>query len=82
MCTQCGATDDRRSWSSPEEAADEGAFVAPWACSTCAWTEFDLVEARAVAGAEPDPELERAHVAASVHDGGGSGVDPTFRTPA
>lgn len=71
MCTQCGATDDRRSWASADEAADEGAFSAPWTCATCAWTEFELVDARSstASGSEPDPGLENAQVAGSGHRG-------------
>ena len=43
-CEKCGNLDARESWSSPTEAADKGAFQ-NWTCPTCAWTEFDLVEA-------------------------------------
>jgi hypothetical protein len=46
-CTQCGTVDPRNAWSSPAEAAKDGAFNDKWACSSCAWTEFDLVEADA-----------------------------------
>ena len=42
-CDKCGRVDDRDSWSSAAEAADQGAFES-WTCPTCAWTEFDLVE--------------------------------------
>lgn len=42
-CEQCGTIDARHSWSSPTEAADQGAFQ-NWTCPSCAWTEFDLVE--------------------------------------
>jgi hypothetical protein len=82
MCTQCGATDERRSWTSVDEAADGGAFASPWACATCAWTEFELVEGRASADvdAAPDRQVERADVVASGRPG--SGTDPIFRSPA
>jgi hypothetical protein len=43
-CEKCGNLDTRESWSSPTEAADKGAFQ-DWTCPSCAWTEFDLVEA-------------------------------------
>lgn len=42
-CDKCGHIDDRQRWSSPTEAADQGAFQ-DWTCPTCAWTEFELVE--------------------------------------
>lgn len=42
-CDKCGHIDDRDSWSSAAEAADQGAFDA-WTCPTCAWTEFELVD--------------------------------------
>jgi hypothetical protein len=42
-CDKCGAIDARTSWRSAEQAAKEGAFDR-WACPTCAWPEFDLVE--------------------------------------
>jgi len=44
-CTQCGKVDTRNSWSSADEAAKAGAFDGKWSCASCAWTEFDLVEA-------------------------------------
>jgi hypothetical protein len=50
-CEQCGHIDARQSWSSTTEAADAGAFQ-NWTCPTCAWTEFDLVEASEA----PQPE--------------------------
>jgi hypothetical protein len=81
MCTQCGATDDRHVWKSADEAAEAGAFKDPWTCSTCAWTEFDLVEAPSAKGSpdpERRPELEHAGVAGGSRDG----IDPTFRSPA
>ena len=45
-CEQCGRTDTRVTWSSPDDAAKDPAF-ATWTCQMCAWTEFDLVEAEA-----------------------------------
>jgi len=45
-CEKCGNIDDREQWSSTNEAADKGAFQ-NWTCPSCAWTEFDLVEADA-----------------------------------
>jgi hypothetical protein len=45
-CERCGKVDDRQEWSSPDQAAKDGAFD-HWACATCAWTEFDLVDAEA-----------------------------------
>ena len=82
MCTQCGATDERRSWTSVDEATDGGAFASPWTCTTCAWTEFELVEGRASADADtaPDPRVEHAQVGAT--SGRGGGTDPIFRSPA
>jgi hypothetical protein len=53
-CSQCGTLDTRASWSSPADAAKDGAFNQPWACASCAWTEFELVEADAEA-ASPQP---------------------------
>ena len=46
-CSQCGTIDTRNAWSSPAEAAKDGAFDGKWSCSSCAWTEFDLVESDA-----------------------------------
>jgi predicted nucleic-acid-binding Zn-ribbon protein len=43
-CEKCGNIDDRASWSSADAAAKDDAFTG-WTCPTCAWTEFDLVEA-------------------------------------
>jgi predicted nucleic-acid-binding Zn-ribbon protein len=45
-CEKCGKVDDREQWSSPDEAANQGAFQ-NWTCPNCAWTEFDLVDAQA-----------------------------------
>ena len=43
-CEQCGRIDTRKQWASPEDAAKQDAFKS-WTCPTCAWTEFDLVDA-------------------------------------
>ena len=43
-CEKCGSLDNRASWSSADDAAKNDAFN-DWTCPTCAWTEFDLVEA-------------------------------------
>jgi hypothetical protein len=43
-CTNCGALDPTMKYKSPDDAARQGAFNA-WTCSSCAWTEFDLVDA-------------------------------------
>jgi hypothetical protein len=48
-CSQCGTVDRRASWSSAADAAKDDAFNRPWTCASCAWTEFDLVEAEAEA---------------------------------
>ncbi len=45
-CEKCGKVDDREQWSSPDDAAKQGAFQT-WTCPNCAWTEFDLVDAEA-----------------------------------
>jgi hypothetical protein len=45
-CEKCGTLDPRATWSSPEQAAKDGAFKG-WTCPTCAWPEFDLVDAEA-----------------------------------
>lgn len=47
-CEKCGNIDDREQWSSANDAADKGAFQ-NWTCPSCAWTEFDLVDADAEA---------------------------------
>jgi hypothetical protein len=44
-CEQCGSVDNRNSWASADEAAKKNAFDDKWSCSSCAWTEFELVEA-------------------------------------
>jgi hypothetical protein len=43
-CEKCGSLDNRSTWSSADDAAKDDAFN-NWTCPTCAWTEFDLVEA-------------------------------------
>jgi predicted nucleic-acid-binding Zn-ribbon protein len=48
-CEKCGNVDDREQWSSPTEAADKGPFKA-WTCPSCAWTEFELVDAEEAKG--------------------------------
>jgi hypothetical protein len=45
QCTQCGAIDSKATWSSADEASKQGVFDGKWSCSSCAWTEFDLVDA-------------------------------------
>jgi ssDNA-binding Zn-finger/Zn-ribbon topoisomerase 1 len=44
-CEKCGSLDNRSTWSSADDAAKDDAFD-NWTCPTCAWTEFDLVEAQ------------------------------------
>ena len=44
-CEKCGSLDSRATWSSADEAAKERRRSAAGRCPTCAWTEFDLVEA-------------------------------------
>lgn len=44
-CSQCGSVDSKTSWSSTDEAAKQGALEGKWSCSSCAWTDFELVEA-------------------------------------
>jgi hypothetical protein len=44
-CEQCGRFDGRVSWPSPEDASKDPVF-STWTCPNCAWTEFDLVDAR------------------------------------
>jgi hypothetical protein len=50
-CDKCGHVDDRQRWSSPTEAADQGAFD-NWTCPSCAWTEFDLIDQAETADTE------------------------------
>ena len=84
-CTSCGALDDSASWESAEKAADDGVFSQPWTCATCAWTEFDLVQAADstttgdISGKHKD--VEHAQVAASDSDDMSINA-PNFRTPA
>jgi hypothetical protein len=54
-CAQCGTLDNAKAWSSPDKAAQDGAFDGRWTCSSCAWTEFDLVDedAREVDQSQP-----------------------------
>lgn len=47
QCAQCGTLDRRKAWGSADEAARDRAFEEAWTCSSCAWTEFELVEAEA-----------------------------------
>lgn len=42
-CTQCGAVDRRFSWKSVADASGDAEYERPWTCSSCAWTEFELV---------------------------------------
>ena len=58
-CTQCGTVDARSSWASPADAAKDGAFNGLWACSTCAWTEFDLFEAETAQADQPETAVTR-----------------------
>ena len=51
-CEKCGSIDNRQSWSSADDAANQGAFN-NWTCPTCAWTEFDLVDAEAAEVSAP-----------------------------
>jgi hypothetical protein len=44
-CENCQTVDRRESWDSVAAASEAGIFDAPWACSSCAWSEFDLIEA-------------------------------------
>jgi hypothetical protein len=59
QCTQCGAVDSRTTWASADEAAKQGAFDGKWSCSSCAWTDFELVEADADAPAPVDAASAR-----------------------
>jgi hypothetical protein len=43
-CSQCGSLDNRKTWASHDDAAREGAMDERWTCSSCAWSEFELVE--------------------------------------
>jgi hypothetical protein len=59
QCAQCGAVDSRTTWASADEAAKSGAFDSKWSCSSCAWTDFELVEADGDAAQQPDPVSAR-----------------------
>jgi hypothetical protein len=59
-CTQCGSFDTRERWSSLDEATKAGAFRKAWACSTCAWTEFDLAEDETETGTQTAGETASA----------------------
>ena len=41
-CTRCGKVDDTRNFKNANVAQ---ASMAHWACSRCAWTDWELVEA-------------------------------------
>lgn len=51
-CSECGSIDERRRWSSADDAAKQGVFDR-WTCPICAWTEFELVDA-SEAGSKPE----------------------------
>ena len=51
-CEHCGRIDARVSWPSEKDAGKDP-VLATWTCPMCAWTEFDLVEARGGAGGQP-----------------------------
>jgi hypothetical protein len=53
-CDQCGKNDTRRTWSSLNDAADDGALDG-WVCPTCAWTEAELIEVDATPAGSADP---------------------------
>jgi hypothetical protein len=59
QCSQCGSVDSKMSWSSADEAAKHGAFDGKWSCSSCAWTDFELVDADEAAQAQ-QPATPRA----------------------
>jgi hypothetical protein len=59
QCAQCGAVDSRTTWASAEEAAKQGAMDGKWSCSSCAWTDFELVEADGDAAEQADPVSPR-----------------------
>ncbi len=40
-CTRCGKVDDTRQF---ENAVEAQSSMAHWACSRCAWTDWELVE--------------------------------------
>lgn len=41
-CTRCGKVDDTRTFENANQAQDS---MAHWACSRCAWTDWELIEA-------------------------------------
>jgi hypothetical protein len=43
-CPKCGHDDLRKQWSSIDDAIDNGALSATWACPSCSWPEAVLVE--------------------------------------
>ena len=49
-CTRCGKVDATRQFSGADEAQSS---MAHWACSRCAWTDWELVEAER---ADQEPE--------------------------
>ena len=53
-CVQCGKNDTRRTWSSMNDAAEDGALKS-WTCPTCAWTEGELIEVDATGTGSDDP---------------------------
>ena len=55
-CTKCGSLDTRATYTDAVDAADMGALSA-WTCSTCAWTEFELVGECTVRTLAPDMDL-------------------------
>jgi hypothetical protein len=54
-CSQCGSVDTKNSWSSADEAAKKNAFDGKWSCSSCAWTDFELVDADAEKAEQANP---------------------------
>jgi predicted nucleic-acid-binding Zn-ribbon protein len=58
-CTKCGAVDSRNAWDSPADAAKDEAFDGQWTCTTCAWTEFDLVETETERAGQPETVVSR-----------------------
>jgi hypothetical protein len=54
-CSQCGSVDTRNSWTSTDDAAKKNAFDGKWSCSSCAWTDFELVDADAEGADQRNP---------------------------
>jgi hypothetical protein len=54
-CSQCGSVDTRNSWTSTDDAAKKNAFDGKWSCSSCAWTDFELVDADAEGAEQRNP---------------------------